>query len=90
MFTTRLNCFRCIILCAYLWIAPDVTVMLRSVERTIGGFHVTSLPPCWWMKIKDLSLSSFVRPPEVVHFPIVNGVSRGWLKTSYSEKVSGF
>ena len=49
----------------------------------IGGFHVTSLPPCWWTKTKDLSLASFVRPPEVVHFPIVIGVPRGWLKTSY-------
>ena len=46
---------------------------------------MTSLPPCWWTKIKDLSLSSFVRPPEVVHFSIVIGVSRSWLKTSYSD-----
>ena len=28
-------------------------------------FHVTSSPPCWWTKTKDLSLASFVRPPEV-------------------------
>ena len=32
---------------------------------------------------KDLSLASFVRPLEDVHFSIVIGVSRGWLKTSY-------
>ena len=42
---------------------------------------MTSLPPCWWTKTKDLSLASFVRPPEVVRFSIVIGVSRGWLKT---------
>ena len=47
------------------------------------GFHVTSSPPCWWTKTKDLSLASFVRP-EVVRFSIVIGVSRDWLKTSYS------
>ena len=45
---------------------------------------MTSLPPCWWTKTKDLSLASFVRPPKVVHFSIVIGVSRGWLKTSYT------
>ena len=28
-------------------------------------------------------LASFVRPLEDVHFSIVIGVSRGWLKTSY-------
>ena len=48
----------------------------------IGGFHVTSSPPCWWTKTKDLSLASFAGPPEVVHFSIVIGVPRGWLKTS--------
>ena len=45
---------------------------------------MTSLPPCWWTKTKDLSLASFARPPEVVNFSIVIGVSIGWLKTSYS------
>ena len=44
---------------------------------------MTSSPPCWLTKTKDLSLASFVRPPEVVHFSIVIGVPRGWLKTSY-------
>ena len=44
---------------------------------------MTSSPPCWWTKTKDLSLASFVRPPEVVPFSIVIGVPRGWLKTSY-------
>ena len=44
---------------------------------------MTSSPPSWWTKIKDFSLASFVRPPEVVHFSIVIGVPRGWLKTSY-------
>ena len=43
---------------------------------------MTSSPPCWWTKTKDLSLPSFVRPPEVVHFSIVIGVPRGWLKKS--------
>ena len=40
---------------------------------------MTSSPPCWWTKTKDPSLTSFVCPQEVVV-----GVSRGWLKTSYS------
>ena len=44
---------------------------------------MTSSPPCWGTKTKDLSLASFVRPPEVVHLSIVIGVPRGWLKTSY-------
>ena len=44
-----------------------------------GGFHVTSSPPCRRTKTKDLSLASFVGPPEVVHFSVVIGVSRGWL-----------
>ena len=35
------------------------------------------------MKTKDLSLASFVRPPEVEHLSYVLGVSGGWLKTSY-------
>ena len=35
---------------------------------------------------KDLSLASFVRPPEVVYFSIVIGVPRGWLKTSYRKR----
>ena len=52
--------------------------------RPIGGFHVTSSPPCWWTKTKDLSLASFVRPPEIVHYSIVICVSRDWLQTNYS------
>ena len=32
---------------------------------------------------KNISLVSFLRPTEVVHFSIVIIVSRGWLKTSY-------
>ena len=47
------------------------------------GFHVTSSTPYWWTKTKDLSLASFVRPPAIVHFSIIIGVSRGWLKTSF-------
>ena len=58
---------------------------MPSVPPLIGGFHVTSSSPCWWTKTKDFSLISFVCPPEVVHFPIVIGVPRGWLKTSYTE-----
>ena len=48
-------------------------------------FYVTSSPPCWWTKTKDLSLASFVSPPdlEVVNFSIVIGASRVWLKTSH-------
>ena len=58
---------------------------IKVPQMTIDGFHVTSSPPCWWTKTKDLSLASFVRPPEVVRFSIVIGVSRGWLKTSYTQ-----
>ena len=53
-------------------------------KEIIGGFHVKSSPPFWWTKTKDLSLASFVRPPEVIHFSIVVGVYRGWLITSHS------
>ena len=42
---------------------------------SIDGFHVTSSPPCWWTKTKDLSSASLVRPPEVVRFSIVIGVN---------------
>lgn len=52
-------------------------------KSPIGGFQVTSSPPCWWTK-KKLSLASFVCPPEVVNFSFVIGVSRSWLKTSYT------
>ena len=41
----------------------------------IGGLHVNSSPPCWWTKTIDISLASFVRPPAIVHFTIVIGVS---------------
>ena len=51
---------------------------------------MTSLPPCWWTKTKDHSSASFVRPPEVVHFFIVIGVSRGWLKTFYNKIITEF
>ena len=36
---------------------------------------MTSSPLCWWTKTKDLSLASFVRPPEVVLFSILLSVS---------------
>ena len=52
----------------------------------MGGFHVTSSQPCWWTKTKDLSLASFAHPPEVIHFSVVIGVPRGWLKTSIGLK----
>ena len=45
---------------------------------------MTSSPPCWRTKTKDLSLASFVRPPEVVHFSVVISVPSGWLKPSYN------
>ena len=35
-------------------------------------------------------ISFFVRPPEVVHFSVVIGVPRGWLKTSYIDTVPLF
>ena len=44
---------------------------------------MTSSPSCWWTKTKDLSFASSVCPPEVVHFSMVIGISRGRLKTSY-------
>ena len=46
-------------------------------------FQVTSSPPCWWTKTKDLSLAPFVRPPAIVHWSIVICVSRDWLQTIY-------
>ena len=48
-----------------------------------GGFHVTSSPPSWWTKTKDLSLASFVLPPAIVHYIIVICVSRDRLQTTY-------
>ena len=36
---------------------------------------MTSSPPCWWTKTKDLSSASFARPPEVVLFSILLLVS---------------
>ena len=36
---------------------------------------MTSSPPCWQTKTKDLSSASFVRPPEVVLFSILVLVS---------------
>ena len=61
--------------------------MTSSLTRaaTIGGLHVTSSPSCWWIKTIDLSLDIFVRPPAIVHFTIVIGVSRDWLKTTSTE-----
>ena len=35
---------------------------------------MTSSPPCWWTKTKDLS-ASFVCPPEIVLFSILLFVS---------------
>ena len=57
--------------------------VVPSVVLCIEGFYVTSSQLCWWTKTKDLSLDSFVRPPEVVYFSNVIGASRSWLKTSY-------
>ena len=47
----------------------------------VGGFHVTSSPPCWWTKAKDLSLAPFVRSPAIVNCIIVISVSGDWLQT---------
>ena len=49
----------------------------------IGGFHVTSSPPCWWTKPNDLIFAPFVRPPEIVHCSTVICVFRDWLQTTY-------
>ena len=48
----------------------------------MGGFHMRSSPPCWWTKTKDRSLVPFVRPPTILHYGIVNCVSRDWLQTT--------
>ena len=56
------------------------TIKRETLER---GFHVTSSSPYWWTKTKHLSFASFARPPEIVYFTSVIGVSRGWLKTPY-------
>ena len=61
----------------------EAPLPLLNLSHVIDGFHVTSSPPCWWTKTKDLSLASSVLPPGVVRFSIVIGVSRDWLKTSY-------
>ena len=49
----------------------------------VGGFHVTSSPPCWWTVTKDRSLARFVCPPVFVHFTIVSCVSWDCMKTTY-------
>lgn len=30
----------------------------KGTFTSIGGFHVTSLPPSWWTKTKDFSVAS--------------------------------
>ena len=57
---------------------------ISFISLTIGGFHVTSQPPCWWTKTKDFSLAPFVRPPAIVHCSIVICVPRDWLQTTYN------
>ena len=52
------------------------------------GFQVTSSPPCWWTKTKDLSLAPFVRPPAIVHCSIGICVSRDWLQTTNTQSLS--
>ena len=49
----------------------------------IGGFHVTSSPPCWWTVNKKLLISSFCLSTTIVHFTIVICVSRDCMKTTY-------
>ena len=51
--------------------------------NAIGGFDVTSSPPYLGTKTKDLSSSSSVRPPAIVHFSIVICVSSDSLQTNY-------
>ena len=55
-----------------------------SNSSIIGGFDVTSSPPCWWTKTKDLSLAPFVCPPAIVHCSIVICVSRDRLQTTFT------
>ena len=39
---------------------PSVVKDVTWLISLIGGFHVTSSPPCRWTKTKDLSIASFV------------------------------
>ena len=50
---------------------------------SMGCFHVTSSPPYWWTKAKDLSLAPFVRPQAIAHCTIVICVSRDCLQTTF-------
>ena len=56
-------------------VLPHISTQKPKKQKVVGGFHMTSSPPCWWTKTKDLSLASFVRLPEVVLFSILLLVS---------------
>ena len=48
----------------------------KGLFQTLGGFHFTSSPLCWWTKTKDLALAPLVRPPAIVYYTIVICASR--------------
>ena len=50
---------------------------------------MTSSPLCWWTKTNDLSLATFVCPPEVLDFSTVIGVPSGWFLAVITQEVWG-
>ena len=46
----------------------DVNVMVNLSNLSIGGFHVTSSPPCWWKVNKRLLISSFCLSTSICSF----------------------
>ena len=69
---------------------PDVYIFtnekrnLSQVYTSIGGFHVTSSPPCLWTKTKDLLSAVLFSFPNIVRCIIVICVSRDCLQTTHS------
>ena len=73
---------------SFLFICPEANTYGAFTPELINRwfYHMTSSPPCWWTKTKDLSLAPFVRPPEIVHCCIVIRIYRAWLQTTYSNE----
>ena len=69
---------------------PDVNIFSNEkrnrsqVYTSIGGFHVTSSPPCLWTKTKDLLSAVLFSFPNIVRCIIVICVSRDCLQTTHS------
>ena len=40
----------------------------KNFQTNIGGFHVTSSPPCWWTVNKRLLISSFCLSTSICSF----------------------